>query len=238
MKPFLYFMALFCFYGLPILAQQKEIEKVQIFYDEDDLPELFNRIKIGILFIYSDSSKESTRGLLGGKVAWRRVEASTEQGELNGDMLEFDRALVQENGNKATFSIDYNGQHLTGDLHLPYVEKIRFNLYGDSLLRELPFALNVLGIFNTGKKFPLDNNYISFTSSDGKISEDNTLTYSGKSWSDILVWVNLKNDPSIKDSVRIPIKRHIERVENLPSEEEVLKGWESERSRRRPKRPR
>src|SRR5690625_4511149 len=207
-----------------LLAQQLKIKKVHVFYDSSAVPELFQEIPIGFSFIFKDGKKKATSGFLHGKIRWKKLDIYSEQGEVNQGRLRFYRDKVLKNNHNVTFRVSYADTTLYCDLALPYLQQIHFNLYTDSIKKQVPYYLNVEGTFSNGKVYPLDTERIHFSGSAGRI-ENNVLEYSGRdSAKEIGVRAVFKLDSAINAQVVIPVKTYIEEV-RLPTEKELLQRW-------------
>lgn len=215
----------------PLAAQHLEIEKVQGYFDSTAAPEIFNHVPIGFIFSFSDGSQKKTSGLLSGNLRWRKLKIHSNQGKIKKGILIYDRKHVWNNNHNITFDIKYQDTTLVCNLELPYPQSVRFNLYTDSIKKEVPFYLNVEGTFSNGKIYPLDTNMIHITASSGDI-EGNTLRLSPKDTIlKIKTTVSLKWDKTLGDSIVIPVKKHLKEV-TLPSEDELFNKWEKNSRKR------
>lgn len=198
-------------------------------YDTTAVAELFDRVPVGFIF----SGAGATRGWLGGRIPWKALSVTSPQGTVKDGILTFDRYKVWQNGHQVSFTVIYQGRSYHGELSLPFVESLRFHLFTDSLKRDNPFDLNVVGRFSSGKLLPLDTSMVSFTGTGGGRISAGRLTVAG---SDTLtrfihVTARLRSSPEISDSVTIPVKI-IPDTAQLPSEEQLLDKWQR-RGRRR-----
>lgn len=218
----------FCFAFLwPALswAQSSKPVKIVAFYDTAAVPELFNTIPVGFTFVYSNGKRESTRGLLGGKVRWNSFSVQSSQGEVHDGQLVFNLAKVWQSGHKVIFCIKIADTTLVSELELPYVKRIRFNLYTDSLKRNVPFYLNVEGIFSSGRIYPLDTERLEFKASAGVLNNNILLVKkSDTAIHQVKVYARLKTDPALCDSVVIPVKK-VGDTAKLPTEQQLLQQW-------------
>lgn len=206
-------------------AQSQKPKEVHIVYDSTAIPELFNTVAIGFTFTWPDGHKTSTRGLLNGRIRWKKLTIQTSQGKVDKGQLTFDPEKVWQNGHKLTFHISIADTTLYCKLALPYVQQVQFNLYTDSLKRDIPFYLNVEGHFSSGRIYPLDTQQVRFKASGGSL-ENNVLLVKKTDTSihrvKIHTWV--KADPELKDCVWVPVKV-IPDTARLPSEKELLQKW-------------
>ena len=198
-------------------------------YDTTSLAELFNRVPVGFTF----SGAGATRGWLGGRIPWRDLRVTSPQGTVEDGVLTFDRGKVWQNGHRVSFTVVYQGRSYQGELSLPFVESLRFHLFTDSLKRDNPFDLNVVGRFSSGKLLPLDTSMVRFTSTGGGTLSAGRLTVAGSDTVTrfIHVTARLRSSPAVSDSVTVPVKIIPDTAE-LPSEEQLLDKWRR-RGRRR-----
>jgi hypothetical protein len=210
---------------------QKEI-RVRASYDSSAVPELFNTIPVGFTFSYPDGSSSSTRGWLHGHMRWNSLQITTPQGVLHNGQLTFDREKVWRNNHEITFYIRVNDTSLVCALPLPYIQKIRFNLYTDSLKRNNPFYLNVEGRFSNGRTYPLDTNMVIFSKSGGGILRGNILSVTTEDTATHAVSIHacLKTDTMMQDHITVPVKIAPDTA-RLPTEQDLLRRWD--RGRRR-----
>lgn len=212
-----------------VAAQPSKPVKALAFYDTTAIAELFNKVAIGFTFIYPDGTQISTRGLLQGEMKWNRFSVHTPQGEIRDGQLTFDPAKVWENGHKVTFQIKIADTTLISELSLPYVKQIRFNLYTDSLKRDVPFYLNVEGHFSSGRIYPLDTKNLQFKASAGTLNKNILLVKKADTAvHKVKVCTRFKLDPKLSDSAIIPVKI-IQDTADLPTEQELLRQWKRQR---------
>lgn len=211
------------------VAQQKRLQKVQAFYDSTAIPELFHHIPIGFRFIFADQSAAATRGFLDGKVSWKNIKVRSPQGTIQNRKLHFRPEKVWRNNHQVTFMITYADTTVTCNLPLPYLQKIHFNLYTDSIKRGIRFYLNIEGTFSSGRVYPLDTGKLRFFASAGSLT-NNILRISkaDSATKNILVKSRVKWDTNIADSIMVPVKTHI-KVADLPTEDELFREWKRER---------
>lgn len=212
----------------PGAAQSPESWSATASYDTSAIAELFTTIPVGFTFISSKGTTISTRGWLNGSLRWRNLDVTTKQGTLNEGQLTYSRQKVWDNQHRVTFEIKWKGATLTANLPLPFVQKIRFNLYTDSLKRNNPFYLNVEGKFSNGRIYPLDTGMVAFCKKKGVgILKGNILDVSDTDTSAhfaiIETW--LKTDSSLRDCTKIPVKI-LPDPSSLPTEQQLLNKWE------------
>ncbi len=213
-------------------AQQNKPVKVQAQFDSSAVPELFARVPIGLVFTFSDNKKSATWGYLRGKVRWNRLKITSPQGTVKAGMLYFDPRKVWENGHMVDLKISYSDTLLFCELALPYLESIHFNLYTDSLKRDVEFYLNMEGHFSSGKIYPLDTVKVRFQASAGELLGNVLLLpESDTAVHDIQVKGIFKWDAQLADSCLIPVKTQVEDI-TLPTEQELLDRWKKERRRK------
>ncbi len=215
--------------AIPSLGQQNKPIKVQACYDSSAVPELFSKVPVGFLFTYPDNKKEVTNGFLRGRVRWKKLQITSPQGALKGGILFFDPQKVWNNGHKLDFKVRYADTVLSCELALPYVKNIHFNLYTDSLKRDVDFYLNIEGRFSSGKTYPLDAQSVRFQASAGRLRK-NILLLPGSDTAVKAIRVKgiFKWDESLADSCVIPVKKQGKEV-TLPTEKELLDRWKKKR---------
>ncbi len=106
------------------------------------------------------------------------------------------------------------------------IDTIYFNLYTDSLKKgSLHFNyINVEGKFKDGSIYPLDSSQLKFSSSVGKWKGNVLMLDSATKEDFVTVTVHLIENPSIKTSTKIYIKKK-EFEQALKTEEELLDDW-------------
>ncbi len=213
-------------------AQQSKIEKVQVDYDHHSTPELFYQVPLGLTFTFKNKKTKKTRGYLHGKIRWKKIHITTNQGRVKKGKLSFDPRKVWQNHHKVTFRVTYQDTTFNCEMDLPYLQKIRFNLYTDSIKKRVPYYLNIEGVFSSHKVYPLDTSMLTFQVSNGEL-EKNILTITDKyqKIKQVKASAYFKLDSSINADVVIPIKTHIADPD-LPSEGELLDRWKR-KSRKR-----
>lgn len=206
-------------------AQSGNLKEVKAVYDPASIPEVINTIPVGFTFYLSGDREESTKGFLKGQISWNSLEISSPQGIAHNGQFTFNREKIWQNGHEADFEIRMRGKVIHCKLPLPYVKKIRFNLYTDSLKRGEPFYLNVEGKFSSGRTYPLDTGMVIFCKSDGgKLTGQSLLvSHSDTGTHVIIVYSWLKMDPQIRDSILVPVKI-LPNPASLPTEQEVLQN--------------
>lgn len=200
-------------------------------YDSSALVELFNSVPIGIRLRAPGGVNLATRGFLGGRLPWKELKVISPQGEVRNGTLSFNRRQVAENGHRIDLIVRFAGDTAHAFLSIPYVTKLRFNLYTDSLKRDNPLDLNVEGLFSSGRIYPLDTAVVSYKVSAGKLEGKSLLVTSqdtGVHQVHIRAW--LKADPRLRDQMTVPVKILPDTAE-LPSERELLDKWKKRRRR-------
>lgn len=151
-------------------AQKPRLVRAVASYDTTAVTELYNSTPIGIQLIYSDSAAYQTAGLLKGTIHWNKLIVSSSNGNIQNGVLLFNRAQLVKDNYRITINVTTKDNETTqAALTLPHVIGIRFNLYSDSIKRNIHYYLNVEGKFSSGKIFPLDTSVLRFSSSDGKM---------------------------------------------------------------------
>src|SRR5688500_13389228 len=101
------------------------------------------------------------------------------------------------------------------------VDSIYFNLYTDSLKKQVHNYINVDGKFSNGSWLPLTEKDIIFTSTAGKFEGNSLILDSSCTDKKVTIKAVLKNNPAIWREVTIYIKTTAE-SERLKTIEEVL----------------
>lgn len=214
--------------ALPAMAQQKEVVNIRAAFDSGAVAELYSTTPIGLEITYADSSKRSTAGLLKGDYRWSQITVESPDGECNNGILHFNRNSIRPDNYRikllVTLQENRSKQHEVY-LQLPYLTAIRFHHYADSLKRGLHFYLNVEGIYNTGKIYPLDTARVRLYTNTGQIigqdllipATDSTTRYIG-------VKAVYRGNSAINTSSDIPVKQGPEDQTGLiENEKDVFK---------------
>lgn len=101
------------------------------------------------------------------------------------------------------------------------IEHIRFNLYADSLKKNVNNYINVEGKLSNGKSFPLDSSTILFRSNYGKWEGNDLIIDSSYKADSVVVDAILKSNNSIHARKIIYVKK-LPDPEVLKTVEEVL----------------
>lgn len=223
---------LLCFSGLATGVLNAQVgNSIHATYDSTSVAELFNRIPVG--FVFSSGPAGATQGWLGGRIPWKDLAVTSPQGTVDRGILTFDREKVWQNDHRVSFTVVYRDRTYRTEMALPYVQSFRFHLFTDSLKRDNSFDLNIVGRFSSGKVFPLDTSLVCFTRTGGGTLSGGRLNVRGSDTATRFIHVvaRLRADPAMTDSVTIPVKI-VPDTASLPSEEQLLKGWQG-RGRRR-----
>jgi hypothetical protein len=152
------------------MAQKPYLVRIVGSYDSTAVTELYNSTPIGIRFVYSDSSTLQTTGYLQGNARWNKLNVSSSNGSIQNGVLQFNRAQLVKDNYRITLTVNTEENHqFQTTLQFPQVIGIRFNLYTDSIKRNIHYYLNVEGKFSSGKVYPLDTSVLRFAASDGQI---------------------------------------------------------------------
>ena len=216
-------------------AQQQKPEKVQVFMDTSAVTELFPEVQVGFAFHFPDKSIRTTRGLLGGKIPWKKVKVQSPQGELDQGRLHFLPEKVWHNNHRLDLTVTFADTTFHCQLLLPYLQALHFNLYTDSLKRNVPFYLNVEGRFSSGKIYPLDTEQVRFHTSGGQLHRNIVEVRPTDTIAALKIYAYFKWDDRIADSTLVPVKTHIAPV-HLPTENELMEQWKDERRSNRHRR--
>lgn len=179
-------------------------------YDPSAVAELYSSTRIGLTVKYADSSERKTAGLFGGDIRWNQVEVQTPHGEVRNGVLQFSRNAARPDNYRLRLQVTisgYPGKTWETDLQLPYLTGIRFRHYADSLKRGIHFYLNVEGIYNSGKIYPLDTTRIRLTADQGQIiGQDLLIPATDSLTRQIHVTAVYRGDAAIRVESDIPVK--------------------------------
>jgi hypothetical protein len=198
-------------FALPAFAQQKEITGIAAVYDSNAVAELYSTTPIGLIVTYKDGTERRTAGLLKGDLRWSQVTVETPYGECSNGVLRFNRNRIRPDNYNIRLLVTLRGQ--PGKQHevmlqLPYLTGIRFHHYADSLKRGIHFYLNVEGIYNSGRIYPLDTSRIRFTASTGRlIGQDLLIPGTDSSTRFISVNAVYRGNREINAATEIPVKQ-------------------------------
>lgn len=193
------------------MAQQKEVAGIRAVFDSAAVAELYSTTPIGLEITYADSSKRRTTGLLKGDYRWSQIKVESLYGECNNGVLHFNRNKARQANFKiglyVTLQEDPSKRHEIF-LQLPYLVRIRFHHYADSLKRGLHFYLNVEGIYNTGKIYPLDTAKVRLDTDIGQIiGQDLLIPATDSITKTIVVRARYRGNSDINTSSVIPVKQ-------------------------------
>jgi hypothetical protein len=104
------------------------------------------------------------------------------------------------------------------------IDSIYFNLYTDSLKRNIHNYINVDGKRADGRVIPLDVRSVVFESNAGKWEGNSIYFDSSYKEPSVTITAYLKNKPEVKKTVTIFFRTYIP-VEHLKSEQELLDEW-------------
>jgi hypothetical protein len=191
-------------------GQTKEVKSIKAVYDSTSLPELYNKVPIGLYITYANGQIRTTNGFLRGNYNWNRVKVVPSSGTFQNGYLLLDRKTLVSQDYKIQLTITAADipQSITADLVLPKLDSIRFNHYADSLKRGFHYYLNVEGIFSSGKIFPLDTSTVSIEVSEGKLyGQDLLINNNETSIQSVNATAIYKNDERLKALTTIPVKK-------------------------------
>lgn len=198
-------------FAFPAFAQQKEVTGIRAVYDSNAVAELYSTTPIGLVVTYADGSERKTAGLLKGDLRWSQVIVETPFGECSNGILRFNRNQIRPDNYRMRLLVKFREQPSKQHevmLQLPYLTGIRFHHYADSLKRGIHFYLNVEGIYNSGKIYPLDTTRIRFSANAGKlIGQDLLLPATDSSTRSISVNAVYRGDRQMTAVTEIPVKQ-------------------------------
>lgn len=224
-------------FALPAFAQQKEVAAITALYDSNAVAELYSSTPIGFVVKYKDGSEQKTAGLLRGDLRWNQLQVETPYGECHNGVLRFNRNQIRpDNYNMrllVTFREQPSKQHEVM-LQLPYLTGIRFHHYADSLKRGIHFYLNVEGIYNSGRIYPLDTSRIRFSTSTGQlIGQDLLIPQTDSVTRTIAVNAFYRGNKDITAATEIPVKQGPEDESLIiKNEKDVFSKPKKKRNRR------
>ena len=105
--------------------------------------------------------------------------------------------------------------------HAQKIEKIFFNLYTDSLKKEVWNYINVDGQLSNGKFIPLDTNHLIFNASFGKWQGNNLFIEQEFQKDSVVITATVKQNPLLIKTVTIFIKKKESSVP-LKTEQQIL----------------
>jgi hypothetical protein len=191
-------------------SQTKEVKSVTATYDSTALPEIYDRIPIGLYINYANGQVRTTPGFLRGNYNWNRIKVVPSNGSFqNGYILVDRKALIaQDYKIQLTITSADIPNSMTADITLPRLDSIRFHHYADSLKRGFRFYLNVEGIYSSGKIYPLDTNTVSLEVTEGKLlGQDLLINSNDFSTQSINATAVYKYDERLKALSTIPVKK-------------------------------
>ncbi|GEP96305.1 hypothetical protein [Chitinophaga cymbidii] len=198
--------------ALPAFAQQKEVARITAVFDSTSVAELYSTTPIGLEIKYADSSVRTTSGLLKGDYSWNRIRVESPDGECRNGVLRFNRNAIRPDNYRIRLLVTLqdepgNRQHEVF-LQLPYLTAIRFRHYTDSLKRGIHFYLNVEGIYNTGRIYPLDTTRVRLYASEGQlIGQDLLIPQKDSVTKEIAVRAVYRGNKQINASSVVPVKQ-------------------------------
>lgn len=198
--------------SLPAMAQQKEVVRISAVFDSTAVAELYSSTPIGLEIKYADSTSRTTSGLLKGDYSWSRIKVESPDGECRNGVLRFNRNKIRPDNYRIRLLVTLqdepgNKQHEVF-LQLPFLTGIRFRHYTDSLKRGIHFYLNVEGIYNTGKIYPLDTTRVRLYANEGKlIGQDLLIPQQDSITKEIAVRAVYRGNAEINAASVIPVKQ-------------------------------
>ncbi|MBX7264285.1 MAG: hypothetical protein K1X46_09585 [Chitinophagaceae bacterium] len=103
------------------------------------------------------------------------------------------------------------------------IEAIYFNLYTDSLKKEVHYYINIEGKLANGKFIPLDSSHIKLSCNTGNWYGNNLVIDSSYLKDSVVITAQLKQNLHLQKQITVFIKK-INEVANLKTEEEVLQS--------------
>lgn len=168
-------------------------------YDAGALPELYNQVYI--------SAEIKQHGNFQ-KLAAGRYKLSTKDALLEGNLLRYDRQRLYENNGVIHFTLRTGNQDIPVTLQLPTLEDVSVNLYTDSIKPILNYYLNVEGRFSNGRVFPLDTNFVTVTSNEGRMNGLEWILPKDRDFEKVTFIVTNKFRPADSEQVTLYLKKH------------------------------
>ena len=231
-KQIIYLLLFCCINSFCFAQSAKDITAISLQYDHEAILEEFNQVNIGFEIQFMNGKIRKTTGWLNGNYGWNNFSVHTSQGNFKDGVITFDRWLVMQNNDCITVAVQVPGRNdlkQSFTIQVPKFAAIHFNLYSDSLKRDIEYDLNVQGIFNNGKSYPLDTTSIIYKASAGRLISNNLwLSLQDTAVHFIKVKAIYKLNPALADSVIIPVKRLTDNAP-LPSEESILRKYKKKK---------
>lgn len=142
------------------MALNCHAQEYKLSYDQYSIPELYNSIQV----IVEEAGADNKFIPISGKYKLQANDA-----KFIGSRIEFYREQLHRNNGIINCTLTYKGKTHLLPLALPVLKEIRIKPYADSIKPVMNYYLNVEGIFNNGKIYPLDINHVSITASNGTI---------------------------------------------------------------------
>jgi hypothetical protein len=130
------------------------------------------------------------------------------EAHVSGRHITYDVASIQDKKGLLPFEVTVNGDRLPLVLQLPYMTDLRFNLYADSIKPVLNFYVNVEGIFFDGKIFPLTEEQVRITASEGRMNGMEWVVPKERAFDRVIFTATSTADPSIARSVTVYLKKY------------------------------
>lgn len=142
------------------IAINTNAQEYRLSYDQYSIPELYNSIQV----IVEEAGTNNQFNTVSGK-----YKLQAEDVKFIGRRIEFDRKQIHLNNGIINCTLTYKGKTYLVPLSLPVLKEIRIKPYADSIKPVMNYYLNVEGIFNNGKIYPLDLSHVSISASSGTI---------------------------------------------------------------------
>ncbi len=175
-------------------------QEYRLDYDKNDLPELYNTIHISIY----KKGLNGTTLYNSGELHYLQAgeEIKVKRGELT-----FDREELYHQEGQLKFLLKIDDQDIPLTLQLPVLTDIRFNLYTDSIKPVMDYYLNIEGIYNNGKIYPMDATTTSVTASQGSMQGLTWVKPEEVYFDKVTFTAVAKHNPAIAKDITIYIKQ-------------------------------
>ncbi|HYD21704.1 MAG TPA: hypothetical protein VEB40_09540, partial [Flavipsychrobacter sp.] len=146
--------ALFC-------SQAGICQQYKLSYKSENIPELYNEVEVIVEKLLPGGGARIIKGGYTLKANAGKIE--------NNKLLKFDRSLLHRNAGIIHFTLTRDQLRHELVLTLPILKEIHFNLYADSVKPVLNYYLNIEGVFNNGKIYPLDTSHVIIRANQGTV---------------------------------------------------------------------
>jgi hypothetical protein len=188
------------FFVLAILCcQSLYSQEYRLVYDEQSLPELYNRI-----YLFAEVKDGGSYR----KLSNNKYRLQTTEGALDGNLYTFNRQHIYANKGIVRFNLITGNKTIPLALQLPVLEEININLYTDSIKPILNYYLNVEGKFSNGRVFPLDSSFVTVVSDAGSMNGLEWILPKERNFDKVNFTVISKFRPENRKQATVYLKKH------------------------------